>query len=81
MWLDKVNAAGGINVGGKKMKVELVKYDYQSDGQRAAQLAEKLITDDKVDVLLSPFGSGTHQDRGHGCRALSDSGARLRRFV
>ena len=37
MWLDKVNAAGGINVGGKKMKVELVKYDYQSDGQRAAQ--------------------------------------------
>ena len=58
MWLDKVNAAGGINVGGKKMKVELVKYDYQSDGQRSAQLAEKLITDDKVDFVLSPFGSG-----------------------
>lgn len=58
MWLAKVNAAGGIDVGGKKMKVELAKYDYQSDGQRAAQLAEKLITDDKVDVLLAPFGSG-----------------------
>jgi branched-chain amino acid transport system substrate-binding protein len=58
MWLDKVNAAGGINVGGVKSKVQLVKYDYQSDGQRAAQLAEKLITDDKVDFLLSPFGSG-----------------------
>src|SRR5436189_3548162 len=58
MWLGKVNAAGGIDVGGKKMKVELVKYDYQSDGQRAAQLAEKLITDDKVDFVLSPFGSG-----------------------
>ena len=58
MWLDKVNAAGGISVGGKKMQVELVKYDYQSDGQRAAQLAEKLITDDKVDFVLSPFGSG-----------------------
>jgi hypothetical protein len=58
MWLDKVNAAGGNNVGGTKMKVQLVKYDYQSDGQRAAQLAEKLITDDKVDFLLSPFGSG-----------------------
>jgi branched-chain amino acid transport system substrate-binding protein len=58
MWLGKINAAGGINVGGKKMKVELVKYDYQSDGQRAAQLAEKLITDDKVDFLLSPYGSG-----------------------
>ena len=58
MWLQKVNAAGGIDVGGKKTKVELVVYDYQSDGQRAGQLAEKLITDDKVDVLLSPFGSG-----------------------
>jgi branched-chain amino acid transport system substrate-binding protein len=58
MWLAKVNAGGGINVGGKKMKAELVIYDYQSDGQRAGQLAEKLITDDKVDFLLSPFGSG-----------------------
>jgi branched-chain amino acid transport system substrate-binding protein len=58
MWLEKVNAAGGINVGGTKTKVELIKYDYQSDGQRAGQLAEKLITDDKVDFLLSPFGSG-----------------------
>ncbi len=58
MWLDKVNAAGGINVGGTKSKVQLIEYDYQSDGQRAAQLAEKLITGDKVDFLLSPFGSG-----------------------
>ncbi len=58
MWLAKANAAGGINVGGKKLKAELVIYDYQSDGQRAGQLAEKLITDDKVDFLLAPFGSG-----------------------
>lgn len=58
MWQAKVNAAGGINVGGKKMKVEIVKYDYQSDGQRSAQLAEKLITDDKVDFIFAPFGSG-----------------------
>lgn len=58
MWLKKVNAAGGINVGGKKMKVELITYDYQTDGKRAQQMAEKLITDDKVDVLTSPFGSG-----------------------
>ncbi|MSP31413.1 MAG: ABC transporter substrate-binding protein [Pseudolabrys sp.] len=58
MWLAKVNAAGGLNVGGKKMKVELVKYDYQTDGPRAGQMAEKLITGDKVDFLLAPFGSG-----------------------
>lgn len=58
MWLEKVNASGGIDIGGKKMKVEVVKYDYQSDGQRSGQLAEKLITDDKVDFLFAPFGSG-----------------------
>lgn len=58
MWLKRVNAAGGINVGGKKMKVELVEYDYQTNGKRAQQVAEKLITSDKVDFLAAPFGSG-----------------------
>ena len=58
MWLKRVNAAGGISVGGKKMKVELVTYDYQSDEKRAQQIAERLITQDKVDFLTSPFGSG-----------------------
>lgn len=58
MWLKKVNAEGGVNVGGKKMKVKLIDYDDQSKGQRAAQLAEKLITDDKVNFLFGPFGSG-----------------------
>ena len=58
LWLERINAAGGIAVGGKKMKVELVTYDYQTNEQRAQQLAEKLITDDKVDFLTAPFGSG-----------------------
>jgi len=58
LWIDKVNKAGGIDVGGKKMPVELVFYDYQTNGQRAGQLAEKLINDDKVDLILAPFGSG-----------------------
>ncbi|MGR3795751.1 amino acid ABC transporter substrate-binding protein [Vannielia sp. SX4] len=58
MWSDKVNAAGGIDVGGTKMLVEIVEYDYQTDGKRAGQLAEKLINDDEVDVLMAPFGSG-----------------------
>ena len=58
MWLKRVNAAGGITVGGKKLKVELITYDYQSDEKRAQQIAERLITQDKVDFLTSPFGSG-----------------------
>lgn len=58
MWLKRVNAAGGINVGGTKRKVELITYDYQSDEKRAQQIAERLITQDKVDFLTAPFGSG-----------------------
>lgn len=58
MWMKRVNAAGGINVGGKRMKVELLMFDYQTDEKRAQALAEKLITQDKVHFLTAPFGSG-----------------------
>ena len=58
LWLERINAAGGISVGGRKMKVELVTYDYQTNEQRAQQLAEKLIVDDKVHFMTAPFGSG-----------------------
>ncbi len=58
LWLERVNNAGGISVGGKKYKVELVTYDYQTDGKRAGELAEKLINEDKVSFMIAPFGSG-----------------------
>jgi branched-chain amino acid transport system substrate-binding protein len=58
LWLERVNAAGGINVGGKRLKAQLVTYDYQTNEQRAQQLAEKLIVDDKVNFMTAPFGSG-----------------------
>lgn len=58
LWLDRVNAAGGITMGGRKLKVEIVSYDYQTDEKRAQQLAERLITVDKVHVMTAPFGSG-----------------------
>jgi branched-chain amino acid transport system substrate-binding protein len=58
LWAEKVNAAGGIKAGGDRYKVEIVYNDYQSNTPRAVQLAEKLITDDKVNFLFSPFGSG-----------------------
>lgn len=58
MWLKRVNAAGGVQVGAKKMKVELISYDYQTDPKSAQQIAERLITQDKVDFMTAPFGSG-----------------------
>lgn len=58
LWAETVNKAGGINVGGKKMKVEIVYTDYQSNTPRAVQATERLITQDKVHFMFSPFGSG-----------------------
>lgn len=58
LWLERVNAQGGITVGSEKRQVELVTYDYQSDEKRAQQLAERLITQDRVDFMTAPFGSG-----------------------
>jgi branched-chain amino acid transport system substrate-binding protein len=58
LWAEQVNAQGGIDVGGKKLPVEIIYYDDQSDNQTSAKLTEKLITEDKVQFLLGPFGSG-----------------------
>lgn len=58
LWAEQVNKAGGIKVGSKKIKVEIVYTDYQSNTPRAVQTAEKLITQEKVHFLFSPFGSG-----------------------
>jgi branched-chain amino acid transport system substrate-binding protein len=58
LWGDEANKAGGVQVGNKKMKIEFVYYDYQSSTPKAVQLTEKLITEDKVNFILAPFGSG-----------------------
>lgn len=53
-----VNAKGGVDVDGKKLKLELVGYDYQSETNRAVQIVQRLINVDKVPFLFSPYGSG-----------------------
>ncbi|VFR56364.1 Putative branched-chain amino acid transporter substrate-binding protein [plant metagenome] len=58
LWLERIQAQGGIMIGSAKVPVELVTYDYQSDEKRAQQLAERLITQDRVDFMTAPFGSG-----------------------
>ena len=60
LWRDEVNAAGGLDVAGDKRPVEFVWYDDESNPTKAAQIYEKLITDDKVDLLLAPWGTPTH---------------------
>ena len=60
LWREQVNARGGMNVGGTQRKVEFVSYDDQSKPEQAVRIYEKLITDDKVDLLLAPWGTPFH---------------------
>ncbi len=57
MWLEDVNAAGGIEVGGKKFKVELVIEDNESKAESAVKVATKMITEDEVLVIVGPQSS------------------------
>ncbi|MGE4527472.1 MAG: amino acid ABC transporter substrate-binding protein [Rhodospirillaceae bacterium] len=57
IWADEVNARGGIPIGGKKRKVELIKLDDRSDKQQVAKVYESLIQDRGADVVIAPFGS------------------------
>jgi branched-chain amino acid transport system substrate-binding protein len=60
LWKEQVNAAGGLDVAGQKRPVEFVSYDDQSNPANAVRIYEKLITDDKVDLLIAPWGTPTH---------------------
>ena len=55
--VDKINAAGGVNVGGKKEKLVLKIYDNQSDINLSVRQYVQLLSQDKVNFLLGPFDS------------------------
>jgi branched-chain amino acid transport system substrate-binding protein len=61
LWKEAVNAAGGIKVGDKTYMVETKYYDDESKQDKSAQLAEKLISEDKVNFLLGPYGTSATQ--------------------
>ena len=60
MWADTVNSKGGLKVGGKSLKVQLKYYDDESNASTAATKVQKLITQDKADFLLGPYGSANN---------------------
>lgn len=58
LWAEQANKAGGISVGGKTYKVQIVYTDYQSNTPRAVQATEQMITQDNVNFMFGAFGSG-----------------------
>lgn len=59
LWQEKVNAEGGIYVKeyGKKLPVEYIIYDDATDVGTMVRLTEKLIVEDKVDILFPACGT------------------------
>ena len=53
MWSEEVNKRGGL----LGRPVWLIYYDDESDPEKGAMLYEKLITQDKVDLVLGPYSS------------------------
>src|SRR6185503_15771638 len=58
VWVKDVNDAGGLNVGGKKMKIEVIEYDDRSNSEELIKAVERLATQDKVDFILPPWSTG-----------------------
>ena len=57
MWLEDINKAGGLQVGKKKYKVELVIEDNESKAESAVKAATKMIVEDEVLAIVGPQAS------------------------
>ena len=58
LWLHDIEAAGGLKLGDKRVPVEVIEYDDQSSNEELIKAAERLVNQDKVDIMLSPWGTG-----------------------
>ena len=56
--IQKIKDAGGVMVDGKCYNFKVIYYDDESKGDRGATLAERLISQDKVQYMLGPYSSG-----------------------
>jgi branched-chain amino acid transport system substrate-binding protein len=56
--IDKLNGEGGVKVGDQTCTMRVIYYDDESTPARGAQLAERLISQDKVQYMLGPYSSG-----------------------
>lgn len=62
VWKDEVNEKGGIFVKDldKKLLVEFLFYDDKSSPETAVRVYERLITQDGVDLVFTPWGTTIH---------------------
>lgn len=58
LWVHQTNEAGGLQVGDRRMTIELIEYDDQTNPQQAIQAAQRMATQDRVDFMVAPYSTG-----------------------
>ena len=70
--LKKINDAGGVTIGGKCYHFKIKYYDDESTPARAAQLVERLIDQDKIQLRARPLRLAADQGDPAGDREVQD---------
>ncbi len=59
LWVHEVNEAGGLELpDGSRLPIEVIEYDDRSSAEEVVRAVERLVTQDQVDFVLSPWGTG-----------------------
>lgn len=59
LWVEEVNAAGGLKLpDGSQLPIEVIAYDDRSSAEEVVRAVERLATQDEVDIILPPWGTG-----------------------
>ncbi|MBY4891815.1 amino acid ABC transporter substrate-binding protein [Rhodobacteraceae bacterium N5(2021)] len=58
LWVHQVNEAGGLNVDGEMMLIELIEYDDQTNPGETIRAVQRLATQDNAHFIIAPYGTG-----------------------
>ena len=58
LWAKQVNDRGGLKLKDGQRKIEIIEYDDQTNPGVHIKAAQRLATQDKVDFILAPYGTG-----------------------
>lgn len=59
LWIHDVNSAGGLEMpDGSRLPIEVIEYDDRSSSEEVVRAVERLATQDNVDFILVPWGTG-----------------------
>jgi len=58
LWVEQVNARGGLKLKNGMARLELIEYDDQTNPGETIKAVQRLATQDKVDFIVAPYGTG-----------------------